>query len=70
MRPLVSAARVLWLTCLISMMIPTPGHAAAPTPVPPGTEAIVFFEQHFQTGESAGDVQLGAQRISADGKLL
>ena len=51
-------------------MIPTPGHAAAPTPVPPGTEAIVFFEQHFQTGESAGDVQLGAQRISADGKLL
>jgi len=52
------------------MMIPTLGHAAAPTPVPPGTEAIVFFEQHFQTGESAGDVQLGAQRISADGKLL
>lgn len=42
-----------------------------PVVVPDGAGgAIVIFEQHFMTGEYAGDIDIGAQRISADGRLL
>lgn len=42
-----------------------------PVAVPDGRGgAIVIFEQHAKTGEYAGDVDIGAQRISATGELM
>ncbi len=44
---------------------------ANPVLVPDGQGgAIVIFEQHGRTGEHGGDINIGAQRISATGEVL